>query len=406
MAAFEYSALDSSGKNVSGILEADSARQARQLLRDQSLLVTDIESSSAVVEKSEKLADRFGFGWSLSTFDRVLFIRQLSTLVASSMPIADALKVVADQTEKQRVSGLIMSIRSKVMEGFTLSKSLQEYPRSFDTLFCSTIAAGEQSGFLSEVLENLADYIERQYEAAKGVQSALTYPIVLLIFAFLMVSGLMVYVVPDMVAVIIESGQELPLATQILIRINEVVANFWWLIAGFGLSIFVITRWLLRSPKPRLLWDEAKFSLPLVARITKNSNAAGYTNTLSILTRSGLPLVESMHIASDVVANAFLKVELQQATQSVTEGASLADSLGKIGQFPPMVVHMISAGEQSGDLDVMLSRVASYQQNEVERVVSALVKLVEPLMLLIMGGIVMFIVIAILLPMLSMNQLV
>jgi general secretion pathway protein F len=221
-----------------------------------------------------------------------------------------------------------------------------------------------------------------------------------------MVSGLMVYVVPDMVAVIIESGQELPLATQILIRINEVVANFWWLIAGFGFSVFVITRWLLRSPKPRLLWDKAKFSLPLVARITKNSNAAGYTNTLSILTRSGLPLVESMHIASDVVANAFLKVELQQATQSVTEGASLADSLGKIGQFPPMVVHMISAGEQSGDLDVMLSRVASYQQNEVERVVSALVKLVEPLMLLIMGGIVMFIVIAILLPMLSMNQLV
>tara|TARA_B100001287_G_scaffold106547_1_gene89752 strand:- start:2455 stop:3423 length:969 start_codon:yes stop_codon:yes gene_type:complete len=322
------------------------------------------------------------------------------------MPIADALKVVADQTEKQRVSGLIMSIRSKVMEGFTLSQSLGEYPRSFDTLFCSTIAAGEQSGFLSEVLENLADYIERQYEAAKGVQSALTYPIVLLIFAFLMVSGLMVYVVPDMVAVIIESGQELPLATQILIRINEVVANFWWLIAGFGFSIFVIIRWLLRSPKPRLLWDKTKFSLPLVARITKNSNAAGYTNTLSILTRSGLPLVESMHIASDVVANAFLKVELQQATQSVTEGASLADSLGKIGQFPPMVVHMISAGEQSGDLDVMLSRVASYQQNEVERVVSALVKLVEPLMLLIMGGIVMFIVIAILLPMLSMNQLV
>ena len=406
MAAFEYTALDSSGKNVSGILEADSARQARQLLRDQSLLVTDIESSSAVVKKSEKLADRFGFGWSLSTFDRVLFIRQLSTLVASSMPIADALKVVADQTEKQRVSGLIMSIRSKVMEGFTLSKSLQEYPRSFDTLFCSTIAAGEQSGFLSEVLENLADYIERQYEAAKGVQSALTYPIVLLIFAFLMVSGLMVYVVPDMVAVIIESGQKLPLATQILIRINEVVANFWWLIAGSGFSVFVMTRWLLRSPKPRLLWDKVKFSLPLVARITKNSSAAGYTNTLSILTRSGLPLVESMHIASDVVANAFLKKELQQTTQSVTEGASLADSLGEIGQFPPMVVHMISAGEQSGDLDVMLSRVATYQQNEVERVVSALVKLVEPLMLLIMGGIVMFIVIAILLPMLSMNQLV
>ena len=162
----------------------------------------------------------------------------------------------------------------------------------------------------------------------------------------------------------------------------------------------------MRSPKPRLLWDKVKFSLPLVAKITKNSSAAGYTNTLSILTRSGLPLVESMHIASDVVANAFLKKELQQTTQSVTEGASLADSLGEIGQFPPMVVHMISAGEQSGDLDVMLSRVASYQQNEVERVVSALVKLVEPLMLLIMGGIVMFIVIAILLPMLSMNQLV
>ena len=191
------------------------------------------------------------------------------------------------------------------------------------------------------------------------------------------------------------------------LKILAVILDFFKKVKWLkSFSIFVITRWLLRSLKPRLLWDKAKFSLPLITRITKNSNAAGYTNTLSILTRSGLPLVESMHIASDVVANAFLKVELQQATQSVTEGASLADSLGKIGQFPPMVVHMISAGEQSGDLDVMLSRVASYQQNEVERVVSALVKLVEPLMLLIMGGIVMFIVIAILLPMLSMNQLV
>jgi general secretion pathway protein F len=322
------------------------------------------------------------------------------------MPIEEALRAVAEQTEKQRVATLIMAIRSKVLEGYTLAASLREHSKSFNSLFCSTVAAGEQSGYLSKVLENLADYIERQYEATSSVQSALFYPATVLALAFLIVGALMVYVVPDMVNVIIDSGQELPWFTLILIDMTDFLSAFWWLlVAGMFGTVFLI-RWLLSQAKARLWWDKFKFSLPLIAKVTRNSNAASYTNTLSILTRSGVPLVDAMAIAGDVVSNAWLRKGLIKATQTVSEGVALKTSLEEIGQFPPMMLHMIAAGEQSGELDEMLSRVALFQQKEVERVLGAVLKLIEPVMLLIMGGIVLFIVMAVMLPMLSMNQMV
>jgi len=217
---------------------------------------------------------------------------------------------------------------------------------------------------------------------------------------------LMVYIVPDMVNVIVDTGQELPWFTTMLIGITDLLANYWWLlIIVIALSVLVL-RWLLAQPRMRLRWDRMKFDMPLIQRITRSANAARYTNTLSILTRSGVPLVEAMHIASGVVSNQWLQRALTEATQRVSEGISLHISLGKVGQMPPMLLHMVAAGEQSGTLDAMLGRVADFQQSEVERVVSALVKLFEPLMLLLMGGVVLFIVMAILLPMLSMNQLV
>ena len=403
MAAFEYTALNQSGRQERGVLEADSARHARQLLREKDLVPTKVETSGSAQSNNNAT---FNFGTSLSSFDRVLFIRQLATLVGSSMPIEEALRAVAEQTEKQRVATLIMAIRSKVLEGYTLAASLREHSKSFNSLFCSTVAAGEQSGYLSKVLENLADYIERQYEATSSVQSALFYPATVLALAFLIVGALMVYVVPDMVNVIIDSGQELPWFTLILIDMTDFLSAFWWLlVAGMFGTVFLI-RWLLSQAKVRLWWDKFKFSLPLIAKVTRNSNAASYTNTLSILTRSGVPLVDAMAIAGDVVSNAWLRKGLIKATQTVSEGVALKTSLEEIGQFPPMMLHMIAAGEQSGELDEMLSRVALFQQKEVERVLGAVLKLIEPVMLLIMGGIVLFIVMAVMLPMLSMNQMV
>ena len=403
MAAFEYQALDEAGRTRKGVIEADSARHARALLRDQALMPTKVN-----VTASQSTIKRSGvsFQRKLGHLDRVLFTRQLATLIGSSLTIEAALAAVAEQAEKQHVKGLIMAIRSKVLEGHSLAVSLSDHSSSFNALYRATVAAGEQSGFLDKVLENLADYEERQFSATRNVEMAMVYPAVLLTMAVLIISGLMVYIVPDMVNVIVDTGQELPWFTTVLIGITDLMANYWWLlIIAVALSVLCI-RWLLAQPRMRLRWDRMKFDMPLIQRITRSANAARYTNTLSILTRSGVPLVEAMHIASGVVSNQWLQRALTEATQRVSEGISLHISLGKVGQMPPMLLHMVAAGEQSGTLDAMLGRVADFQQSEVERVVSALVKLFEPLMLLLMGGVVLFIVMAILLPMLSMNQLV
>jgi general secretion pathway protein F len=403
MAAFEYQALDEAGRTRKGVIEADSARHARALLRDQALMPTKVN-----VTASQSTIKRSGvsFQRKLGHLDRVLFTRQLATLIGSSLPIEAALAAVAEQAEKQHVKGLIMAIRSKVLEGHSLAVSLSDHSSSFNALYRATVTAGEQSGFLDKVLENLADYEERQFSATRNVEMAMVYPAVLLTMAVLIISGLMVYIVPDMVNVIVDTGQELPWFTTVLIGITDLMANYWWLlIIAVALSVLCI-RWLLAQPRMRLRWDRMKFDMPLIQRITRSANAARYTNTLSILTRSGVPLVEAMHIASGVVSNQWLQRALTEATQRVSEGISLHISLGKVGQMPPMLLHMVAAGEQSGTLDAMLGRVADFQQSEVERVVSALVKLFEPLMLLLMGAVVLFIVMAILLPMLSMNQLV
>lgn len=403
MAAFEYQALDEAGRTRKGVIEADSARHARALLRDQALMPTkvNVTASQSTIKRSV-----VSFQRKLGHLDRVLFTRQLATLIGSSLPIEAALAAVAEQAEKQHVKGLIMAIRSKVLEGHSLAVSLSDHSSSFNALYRATVTAGEQSGFLDKVLENLADYEERQFSATRNVEMAMVYPAVLLSMAVLIISGLMVYIVPDMVNVIVDTGQELPWFTTVLIGITDLMANYWWLlIIAVALSVLCI-RWLLAQPRMRLRWDRMKFDMPLIQRITRSANAARYTNTLSILTRSGVPLVEAMHIASGVVSNQWLQRALTEATQRVSEGISLHISLGKVGQMPPMLLHMVAAGEQSGTLDAMLGRVADFQQSEVERVVSALVKLFEPLMLLLMGGVVLFIVMAILLPMLSMNQLV
>ena len=404
MAAFQYIALDAKGKQRKGVMEADSARQLRQMLRDQGFV--PIEVTPTTERSSQESGASFNFSRRMSNLDRVLFTRQLSTLIASSLPIEEALFAVAQQTEKQHISGLIMGIRSKVLEGHSLASSVREYPKSFNQLYSSSVAAGEQSGYLDKVLENLADYLERQFESTRNVEMALLYPVALLVLAFAIVAGLMVYVVPDMIGVIEDTGQELPWFTVLLITMTDTLRDYWWALIAFIVVVVASIRWLLNQPSIRIQFDESKFSMPLIGRISRSANAARYANTLSILTGAGVPLVEAMNIASDVISNTYLRRRLIDATQTVSEGMSLKISLEQVGQFPPMLLHMVGSGEQSGELDAMLERVATYQQAEVERFVTTLVKMAEPLMLLLMGAVVMFIVMAILLPILSMNTLV
>ena len=406
MPAFQYVALNPQGKEIKGILEADSARQLRQTLRDQALTPMQVEPSN---KQFDKATNQHGFSLftpKLKALDRVLFTRQLSTLLASSMPIEESLNAIAQQNEKQSNKALIMGIRSRVLEGNSLAQSLLEYPSSFSNLYCSSVAAGEQSGFLDQVLDNLSNYLEREHESYRNVEMALMYPIILLIVAFVIVGALMVYVLPDMIDVIENTGQTLPWATTLLISVTELLKSFWWVLLSGILALSLFIRGILNREKVRLIWDAYKFSLPIIGKIIRSSNSARFSNTLSILTKSGIPLVDAMKIASEVVSNKALQTDLRTATQDVVEGKSLRESLENISHFHPMMMHMIGSGEQSGELDQMLARVAEYQQAEVERLVSTLVKLFEPAMMIIMGGTVLFIVMAVLLPILSMNQIV
>ena len=402
MAAFEFVALDERGRRKRGVREGDSRRQVRQVLREEGLTPLSVDQT---VERAPGVL-QFSFGRGMSLLELALFTRQMATLVAAGLPIEEALNAVARQSEKRRVRAMIMAVRGRVREGYPLAGALGEFPSTFPGMYRSTVAAGEQSGFLDVVLENLADYIESRFESRRNVEMALFYPAVLLAFALLIVGALLVYVVPDIVRVFDDTGGELPWLTQAMIAVSEFLRAWLWLVAVAVAVLVLGLRRLLARPRVRSAWDRHKLGLPLVGRIVRGGNASRYASTLSILTSSGVPLVDAMRIAGEVVTNRWLKGRLDDATARVSEGASLRAALESAGHFPPMFLHMIASGEASGELDTMLRKVAQYQQQELERLVTTLVRLFEPAMMLFMGVLVIVVVLAILLPILSMNQLV
>lgn len=414
MAAFEYTAIDAKGRRRSGVLEGDSGRQVRQTLRDQGLAPMSVAAAAARRgngAEARTAPGRFKLTLSLlpqtiSPLELALLTRQLATLIAAGLPVEESLHTVARQTDKRRLSALVMNVRGRVLEGYSLAAALGEYPGAFSPMYRSTVAAGEQSGFLHVVLENLADHTESRFESVRNVQMALAYPIMLFLVSVAIIAGLMTYVVPKIVAVFADVGQTLPFVTTVLIGTSDFVRAYWWLLLGGGLGLVLGIRLLLRQPRVRMFWDRRKLGLPLVGKISRGANASRYANTLSILSSSGVALVDAMHIATEVVANQWLRARLGEAVQSVSEGASLRSALERAGHFPPMFLHMIGSGEASGELDRMLAKVADYQQQELTRLVTTLVQILQPIMLLLMAGMVLVIVVAILLPILNMNQLV
>ena len=402
MAAFEFVALDERGRRRRGVREGDSRRQVRQALREEGLTPMSVDQT---VERSGGTL-RWSFGRGMSLLELALFTRQMATLVGAGLPIEEALQAVAQQTEKRRAGAMIMAVRGRVREGYALAQALGEFPSTFPDMYRSTVAAGEQSGFLDVVLENLADYIEARFESRRNVEMALFYPALLLAFALLIVGALLIYVVPDIVRVFDDTGEQLPFLTQVMIGISEFLQAWLWLVAVGALLFVIGLRRVLAQPRIRSAWDRRKLGLPVAGRIVRGGNASRYASTLSILTSSGVPLVDAMRIAGEVVTNQWLKGRLDHATARVSEGASLKAALESAGHFPPMFLHMIGSGEASGELDTMLRKVAQYQQQELERLVTTLVRLFEPMMMLFMGVLVIVVVLAILLPILSMNQLV
>lgn len=403
MPAFDYKALDRRGKQISGVLEADGARSVRQQLREKGLAPLSVEPAAEKKASSGAVFSRRG---TLSAPDLALVTRQLSTLIQSGIPIEQALSAASQQSEKPAMKGMLIAIRAKVMEGYTLADSLGEFPRAFPRLYRSTVAAGEHAGHLDLVLNRLADYTEARQEARQKIQLAAIYPIILSFVAVAIVVFLLTYVVPDIIEVFVRQGQELPALTNAMLAASDFLAAWGiWLLAAIIIGV-VAFQFSLRVEANRLRFHKALLNLPLVKGMVRGVNTARYASTLSILTTSGVPLVEAMRIAGEVLGNDYLRQELRGAAQKVSEGGSLHRALDQTGYFPPMMLHMIASGEASGELDSMLERTARMQENTLQSKIAAMVGLFEPMMLLVMGVVVLIIVLAIMLPILNMSNLV
>ena len=405
MSAYEYVALDPGGRQKKGLLEGDTARQVRQILREQGLTPLSVEESRG--ERGSRLRQRRGlFKPRISPTELALVTRQLATLVRSGLPLEEAVQAVARQSERPKSRSLLMSVRSRVMEGHSLAAALDDHPSVFPELYRATVAAGEQSGHLDVVLERLADYAEARQQMRQKLTLALLYPVILTGVAVMVVIGLLTYVVPQVVQVFDSLGQDLPLLTVILLDTSAFLRqNGLTLLILLALGL-VIFSFLMRRPGFRSSVHALMLRLPLVGRLQKGVNTGRYTRTLSILLASSVPVLEALRIAGQVITNMPMRAAVERTAVKVREGADLHSSLSESGYFPPMTVSLIASGEASGHLEQMLDRAAIQQDRETETLVGTLMGLFEPILILTMGLVVLVIVLAILLPIFEMNQLV
>jgi general secretion pathway protein F len=402
MPAFEYRCLDGNGKVRKGVLEADSARQVRQQLRDKGWVALDV-AVTADKPSANPLFSSSSASGRLSGAEQALITRQLATLIRSGMPIEQSLTAVARQAGNPRVERIILAVRARVLEGHSLAGSLAEFPRAFPEMYRATVAAGEQSGHLEQVLEQLAEYLETRDDTSRSVTQAMIYPAFIMGFSTLVIVVLMTYVVPRMVDVFINQGRELPALTRFMIGLSDFFRD-WFLIVAVALVVAAILfARAMREPGFRLRVHTRLVAVPLLGPIFRAADSARLASTLGILGRAGVPLVEALAISSQVVGNLAIRQAVTQAASRVREGGSLSRALEKSGYFPPMMVQMIASGEASGELDQMLTRAADYQERHLNNTVSTAVSLLGPVMLLLMAGFVVLVVLSVVLPMLEMN---
>jgi general secretion pathway protein F len=405
MGAFEYTAVDPGGRESRGILEGDTARHVRQLLRERQLLPVSVNAGSEQ-EKSQKRSFSLSLARRVSATHLALFTRQLATLVKAGLPLEESLLAVSQQTEKERVQSIVLGVRAKVMEGHTLADGFADFPRVFPEIYRSTVSAGEQAGHLDTVLERLADYTENREEMRQKVMGAMLYPIALSVMCVIIVAGLMVYVVPKVVNVFTASHAQLPIMTRMLISFSDFlrVRGIYVLIIAV-VGFIVLVRWLAK-PGPKRRFHLLQLRLPLIGKLVRGFNTARFTRTLSILTGATVPVLDALRISGEVVTNLPMRDAVAEASLRVREGASIGRSLAISKLFPPMTIHLIQSGESSGELESMLERAAISQERELDGLLTAIIGLLGPGLIVLMGLFVMGIVFAMLLPIFEMNKLI
>ena len=398
MPTFDYRAQDRNGRACKGRQEADSPRHARQLLRERGLLPQQVQAASEQAVRGRVAG--------LSAADLALLTLQLSTLVQAGLPLEQALQAVAQQSQKQRVSHLLAQVRDAVMEGQSLASALGAFPRAFPEVFRATVAAGERSGHLGHVLEQLAAYTEARQASRQKIQLALVYPALLMFACVAIVGFLLGYVVPDVVKIFIDSGQPLPWLTQAMIAFSHGLRTYGLVLLALLVGAVAALRWSLSQPRWRCQWHRLALHIPLLGGVFRAMEAARFASTLAILGKSAVPLVDALEISAAVIGNVTIRARMCDVARSVREGGTLTRGLELGGDIPPLMLHMIASGERAGELDTMLARAAEQQEKSLAARIALVVSLFEPAMLVVMGGVVLLIVMAILLPILSLNQLV
>lgn len=407
MAVFEYRGIQiDSGKPVKGYRDADNAKALRGLLRREGVLLTLATEESERQQQAKRNIDFFAIFRRISASDIAVMTRQLATLVRAGVPLVDSISALTEQVEKESLVRVLSSVRESLNEGTSFAKSLEQHPKVFEPLFVNMVSAGEASGTLENVLERLADYMESQARLRGKVASALAYPVLMMFIGGGLVAFLMIAVVPKVTSIFQNLGQALPWNTQLLIFTSGIIANYWYAIILLGVLSFVGFRRWKSKPAGRMRWDIIRLKAPLFGRLNLLVAVARFTRTLSTLLASGVPLLKAMEIGRNVLGNAKLEGVVTEAIGSIREGESIAEPLKRSGAFPPMVIHMIAIGERSGQLESMLENVSRAYESDVETRVTALTSLLEPLMILVLGGVVGFIALSILLPLMQMNQLV
>ncbi|BCZ96970.1 TPA: GspF family T2SS innner membrane protein variant LspF [Legionella pneumophila] len=398
MGAYQYQALKVNGSISKGVIEADSERHARQLLREQGLIPTQVQTLTQQRAASSK--------GKVSAADLALLTRQLATLLAAGIPVEESLRGVSEQTEKDKVRELIIGVRSKVLEGYGLAQAMAQYPNAFPELYRATVGSGEQTGRLDVVLEKLADYTEKQQQTRQKVQQALIYPLLMIIVSTAIISFLLTFVVPKIIDVFTESGQTLPPMTQLLINMSQFIKSY----GVYSLVTIIVAligfKKSLSNIKIKTAWHQFMLKLPIVSYLVKTINVARYIHTFGILFAAGVSVLETMRVSSSLVTNIVMRQAFDLATLRVREGSGISEALKETKFISPMAIHLIASGEKSGQLSDMMERSASHLDNEVNRLIETSLTLLEPMVILLMGAVVLFIVLATLLPIFSMEQLV
>ncbi|MEN9946865.1 MAG: hypothetical protein RLZZ293_1251 [Pseudomonadota bacterium] len=404
MQTFNYKAITKDGRNKAGIIQAESAKQARQILRNQGLMVASIESEKDRQAKSER---NVTFKKKpMSALELSLITRQFAILLNSGMSVEQALSALSDQLESPEQKSIMSGVRSEVLSGRSLAASFRMYPKVFPDVYCSLINAGEQSGNLGNVMNKLADYSDKTRELTSKILMALLYPIIVCIVATLVIIALLVFVVPQVVKVFEASKQTLPLITRGMIATSNGLRSYGIYVAIILVLVVIGFMRSLRNKEAKIRFHRKLLTLPVAGKLLINIDIARFTNTLSMLLSSGVPMLNALEASRDTLGNFMLKTAVDKAVSMVREGVGLAVSLNAQKAFPPVVIHLIASGEKSGNLDHLLEQAGSHQELELTHRSQLLTGILEPALIVFMGAVVMLIVIGIMLPILNMNKLV